>query len=1246
MDQGIRNKLRNVVTQSRKLLEEAVAQRMEGRFTIFVRGKSLIADRAASVTHLSDEERLVRAAVLEHFELLHSQGTSKVDAYRQLVREVAFTWLNRFVAFKMLEARKLIRETISRWEDSNGFKHWLAGDGREADLADYERGGESRSAVYHRFLLARCGELTTEIRVLFDPDNLASRLAPPTATLRELTQTLNAPDLAPAWQTGNEETLGWVYQDFTSEELEAAFREARVSKKKFEAEDIAPVTQLFTQNWIVRFLVHNTLGTLWLEMHPDSRLADQFEYHVPRNAAQHKQPVRSIRSIRLLDPACGTMHFGLVAFDLFVAMYREELERVGEPGWPEQSPVASAEEIPAAILADNLHGIDIDMRAVQISALALYLKAKMLAPKRRLTESRLVCANIHILNGDRLDAFLTAAKLNERPIYGRILKALQHELKLSEQLGSLLPLEQRIRELVEAERLRYLKEGHKPDLFGWSREQFETDAGQREYWEILEIQIGQALDAFAREQAQQGINQTFFAEETVRGLRLLEIVGQTYDVVVTNPPYMAARKMNATIKQAVADLYPAAKGDLYAAFGQRCLALTHHGGRVGMLTMHSFMFISSYEKYREALLAGVAIESLLHAGPALFDVGNPGTLQTAAYTLRREPDAGRRDHAEGIYFRLVKEPDAQSKRVRFEQALARLRQGETDPIVYRYRQADFAAIPGSPWVYWITPGLRSLFETLPKLGDVAVPRVGLQTGENFRFLRFWWEAGTLRIAFGCRNAREAQATGQRWFPYMKGGSFQRWYGNQEYVVNWENDGKEIKNFAPAVVRNPDYYFRRGVTWTDLTSGRFSARLSPGGFIFDVKGSSAFPENVEFALALLNSSIAHYMLSLLNPTVSFQVGDLARLPIPRESSPTLQTLVERAIALAKRDSEEDETTWDFIAPPVWPDGLQRVAARHAELAELEHQIDEEVYRLYGIREDDRQAIERELAESQPNPDADEDGSDTPPDADESSDDAGHLTRDELAHQWLSYAVGIVLGPFQPGDGVGRGAFDERLLAIRDQDGLTPVDADHPQEMAGQVWSALDIILGDTAAAEIVREALGPGSPHDLLRGFLADKYFKNHIQQYRKRPIYWLLQSSKKNYALWLYYHRLDKDMLFKALVNYVEPKIRLETSRLETLRSQKTAAGDSGKEAKRFAKDIERQEDFLSELRDFEDKLRRAANLHLEPDLNDGVVLNIALLHELVPWKEAKKYWDELLAGKYEWSAIGQQLRQKGLVKC
>lgn len=858
MHQEIRNKLRNVVTQSRRELEEAVAQRLEGRFTIFLKGNSLTAERKASVGHLSDEERAVRLQVLEHFDLLESQGISKVDAYRQLVREVAFTWLNRFVAFKMLESRKLIRETIGRWEDSNGFKHWVTQTGREADLADYERGGEYRSAAYHRFLLARCGELAAEIRVLFDPDNLATRLAPPATALKQLAETLNTPDLAEAWQPGNEETLGWVYQFFVEAEKNKVFEKLYKKKQKITPQDIPAATQIFTPYWMVRFLIHNTLGTLWLEMHPDSRLAEQLHYHIPRQVAPDSTPVRTIRSIRLLDPACGTMHFGLVAFDLFVEMYREECERAGQPGWPETPPVAEPEEIPAAILAHNLHGIDIDPRAVQISALALYLKAKVLAPQRSLIQSRLACANVHMLNGERLGAFLQSAGLNQRPIYGRILQALQEELQLSEQLGSLLPLEKRIRQLIEKERQRYEKEGRQPDIFGWSQAQFESEASQGKFWETLEEQVSQALDAFAKAEAERGYNQTYFAQETVQGLRLLELLGQTYDVVVTNPPYMTARNMNPVMKEAVAKLYPTGKGDLYAAFILRGTELLKNSGRLGMVTQQSFMFISSYEKLRDWLGKQCVNEVIGHVGPRAFDEVSGEKVNTTLIVLRKEPNAQRRQESIGTYFRLVKEPDAESKRRRFEQALRHL---DTDPIIFRYAQKDFAAIPGSPWVYWITPGLRRLFETLPKLGDVAQPRQGLATADNFRFLRYWWEVGVSHIAFGCQNAEEARQTKKRWFPYMKGGSFRRWYGNQEYVVNWENDGAEIKNWICErypyldgkwewVAKNPDYYFRRGVTYSAVTSGGFSVRLMPEGFIFDHAGNCLFPKSTEQTLLLL------------------------------------------------------------------------------------------------------------------------------------------------------------------------------------------------------------------------------------------------------------------------------------------------------------------------------------------------------------------------------------------------------------
>lgn len=1285
MNQTLRNTLRETVLAARSLLENAIREELQGRFGIYTantKGRGtpdLEVEDEARMDHLEAEERETRRLLLDHLDVLQTGGLAATAALDAFVREAAFTWLNRFVAFKMLEARGLVRETVSRLENSNGFKMWLTEPGNETHLSDYEKGdlpqngrGEGpRQRAYRAFLLAQCRKLSEEVRALFDPDALVSRLLPQPKVLKELANLLNAQDLAPAWQPGNEETIGWVYQGFNEQEKKDIFFRLYKQKEKAQTKDIPAATQIFTPRWIVRFLVENTLGRLWLELHPDSQLASSLEYLVPLPTADRPLPtIKSVKEITFLDPACGTMHFGLVAFDLFVAMYREEMQNAGRPGWPAKPPVASEEEIPNAIIAHNLHGIDIDPRAVQLSALTLYLKAKTLNPKTRLSESRLACANVHMLGGDNLKDFVEQMKLG--PIYRRILTALQARLKDSEQLGSLLRLEEEIRELVAEERKRYEREGKQLLIPGFAEQQFETEAGQREFWEILEVQIGQALDAFAREHLG-GVEQTYFAGETAKGLRLLEIMAQRYDVVVTNPPYMTSRNMNPTLKRLLQRQYPIAKGDLYTSFIQRCNEWVANNGRLGMIAQQSFMFISSYERLREHLRSTIAIETVSHVGPRAFEEVTGEKVNTVLFVFRRENDPEARQNAVGTYFRLVKEPDSEAKRRRFEEAVGSMQKAvgsgdekktaycllPTNNCVYRYRQGDFDAIPGSPWVYWITPGLRKVFETFPKLGEIAQPRQGLATADNFRFLRYWWEPGPSRIGFGSKNATEAQATGKRWFPYMKGGGFRRWYGNQEYVVNWAYNGSEMKDYIVSrypylngkwewVAKNTDYYFRCGVTYSYLTSGNFSARISPGGFIFDVAGSSLFPDDISLILAVLNSRFALYALRLINPTVNFQVGDLARLPVPRASSDSLRNLVEQAIALAKADSEDDETTWDFIAPPGWPDGISKVAERHTQLAEIERQIDEEVYRLYGVSQEDRRAIEEELAVGGSG--AENEGDEEPGDSD-SEESEEHTTvecfwsEQALAKAWISYAVGVVMGQFEPGaeKGLGRGRFDtgtvNHLQALKDRDGLLVVDPGHPDDLAAKVLAALEVIFGEADAESLIRHALGnTGEPLATLRDYLTGTFFKEHIQKYRKRPIYWYLHSARGNYGLWLYYHRLDKDILFKALLNYVEPKIRLEDDRLKTLRGRKEAAGSAGREAKQLEKEIDRQEQFVSELKDFEERLRRAANLRLDFDLNDGVVLNMAPLWELVPWNEPKKYWEDLQEGKYDWSHIAYQL--------
>ncbi len=1251
MDDTTRSRLHDLTLQARRLLITEVRELLEGVYGLYSDGRFEPTDKLPAIQSLP-EVRATRTRLETFFRDEAAAGLRGAEAVDKLVKETAFTHLNRLVAFKLLESRKLVRGTIDKYHDSNAFKFYLADPANADDLARYNAGefpqnalGEGpRDVAYRRFLLAQCGHMAREIKVLFDPDTLASQLFPRPRALKALIDSLTKPTLQDAWVQGNEETIGWVYQSFNSEELEQAFRDARLAGKKFEAQDIPAVTQLFTPRWIVRFLVENTLGHRWLQMHPDSNLAEKWTYLVPRQGNEPPIETKQVRDITVLDPACGTMHFGLVAFDLLVDMYKEELSRAGDEGWPSEASITSEQEIGASIVEHNLFGIDIDLRAVQLSALTLYIKAKSLNPKATIRRSNLASADVLLLNGERLDAFLQAMRFT-RPVYERVIRAMWKRLGDANQVGSLLKVEQEIQALVAKEQKAQAQD---LPLFPDHERFGDAYAGSDDFWEVLDTQIVQAFDEFARQQAAQGVDESYFAGEATKGIRLLDLLLRRYDVVVTNPPYMSNRKMNTRLKSLVQESYPEGKRDLYAAFIQRCLELCSDNGHVGMLTMHSFMFISSYEELRSYINDRAAIETVVHAGPALFDVGNPGTLQTAAFVLRRELNDTIRKHTTGTYIRLVREPDLRAKRLRFEQAVTWLRDAQQDQNVYSYSQGDFDAIPGGPWVYWLTAGLRNVFASLPNVGEIAHPRVGLQTGENTRFLRLWWEVGPFNVGFNCNNASDAKASGKQWFPYMKGGGFSRWRGNLNSVVNWRGNGAEIKNFGIesgktwSRAQNTEYYFRRGITYSFLTSSKFSARLSPGGFIFDVAGSSLFPHNIPLVLAVMNSTFANYALKLINPTVNFQVGDLARLPIPTISSSTIAELVEQAVRIVTTASEENETTYDFIAPPSWLSGVQDVAARHERLHEIEHEIDEEVYRLYGIQSEDRAAIEAELGE--PVAVAEGDESEEVAVEEEATADDGAENVQALAQRWISYAIGIVLGRFQPGieGALGRGQFTPEVAAdlreLADADGIVVMDEGHPDALVPKLEHALGLIVGHDQVERLIATATGGKG----LAEWLVRDWWKAHVQQYRKRPIYWLFQSPRRNYSLLAFHERLTRDSLFLIQGNrYLQGKVngvRAEADDLQrAIQSQ-----PQGRERKQAEKRRDEVLTLLVDLQEFGKLLQaitsqtneRGEVVGWQPEIDDGVLINLSPLATILPsWSaEPKKAWQALARGDYDWA--------------
>jgi hypothetical protein len=610
---------------------------------------------------------------------------------------------------------------------------------------------------------------------------------------------------------------------------------------------------------------------------------------------------------------------------------------------------------------------------------------------------------------------------------------------------------------------------------------------------------------------------------------------------------------------------------------------------------------------------------------------------------------------------------------------------------------DFSQVPNAPFAYWVSHQFRQKFKELEPL-HTSIERicVGLSTKDDFRFLRLNWEV-------------DAEKQNSYWYNFVKGGAFARYYADPHLVIDWENDGARLKAFATRRtkeifgvggwsrwINNWEYYFRAGLTWSRRSQIGLSLRILPQNCIFSEKGPIITDQRLHLlqsVLGLCNSVAFQTFVSLQMVFGAYEAGIIQRTPVPdlSNSKGTLLGIKAKECVLLKRDLDTAiEISHGFYLPALMQsdgEGLsqrlitwqQAVIKTEQQLTAHQHEIDDIAFHLYGISDEDQKAIEamigneRHIAaikcESEINEvEEDEDNEQT-------TNDLRALTTD-----LISYFVGCIFGrwdvrfaigekqlpelpdPFAPLPVCAPGALQgEDGLPLSttplgyplrmDWDGILVDDPDHQDDIICRVRNVFELIWKDRAEA-IEREAcelLGVRELRDYFRKPGAGGFWADHINRYsksrRKAPIYWLLQSSKKNYGLWLYYHQLDKDILYKTLLNYVEPKLRLEENHLTQLRQQRAGVGAAGREAKQLEKQLDRQEALLSELYDFRDKLKRAAELGLEPDLNDGVVLNIAPLWELVPWAEAKKYWEELKDGKYEWSSIGKQMREKGLVK-
>ena len=789
------------------------------------------------------------AEIEQRDELLRMQAEVGHEALRD---RAAYTWFNRIVAIRFMDACGWLpsrMRMLSRADGSHGSEAVENALDVEITTADTDRIAELKMAgldepLWRYLFVAQCEELADCLPGVFERVGGAMELLLPQGLMMadSVVGKLNAVLADEDWREGVT-VLGWMYQYYNADVKDEFFK----SKRKAAAEDIAPATQLFTPEWIVRYMVENSLGRLWMLNNPGSSLRERMEYYIEPDA-EHEDFIRisSPEEITLCDPACGSGHILVYAFELLFHMYEER-------GYRER-------EIPELILTKNLAGMEIDSRAAQIAELALAM-----------------CAREHdrrfFRRGVRADVtVLSSIPLGEDELPGN--KKLAEELSHLGEIGSLLnPSEDEIDELKAA------AASCSDDLFAaTAKTKLESAAA------------------------------------------ICEKLSRRFTCTVANPPYMGSSSFNPFMSKWVKKNYPDVKSDLCTCFIERGFNLVEDKGYAAMVTMQSWMFLGSFEKMRAKVIDNKTIVSMAHLGPRAFDaIGGEVVNVTADVIYNQHSDA------EGAYVRLVDINGSEAKRLKLVEAI----QNPDCGWFYRRDADTFKQIPGTPIAYWASDALVESFTKGRRLDAVATPRQGLATSDNGRFLRKWWEVAPSNTSRDCSGRPEAKQSGSRWFPIIRGGSYRKWWGDYDEVVNWFDDGREMKEAILSkytylstpdfVIKNQNDYFKPAVSWSKISSSLASFRFAPRGMLFEVAGACLFaePNELRYIQAFCNCSIAEIDLAFMSPTLNFEVGQIGQLPIIQDEAaePTVCSLVEESRSISKADYDSFETSWDFKRNPL-------------------------------------------------------------------------------------------------------------------------------------------------------------------------------------------------------------------------------------------------------------------------------------------------------------------------------------------
>jgi hypothetical protein len=1084
----------------------------------------------------------------------------------QVIEQVAYTWFNRFTALRFMDVNGYTNPRVVSPEGDATRPEILAEamagnlpEGAPASLKALLDGRspsrDPQGEAYRALLVHACNAWAKPMPFLFEKVGDYTELLMPEDLLSPTSILARLRDAMPEDDCKDVEIIGWLYQFYISKKKDQVFAGLK-KNQKITAENIPAATQLFTPHWIVRYLVENSLGRLWLLNRPGSRLAERMDYYIAPSAPETDfLKIGKPEEIKLCDPACGSGHMLTYAFDLLYAIYEEE-------GY-------EADRIPSLILANNLTGVEIDDRAGALSAFALAMKAAARLGRRRFLRMEVkpdivVLQNVTFTPAEMQDV----AAVVGRDLFTDELREALLQFEQAKNFGSLI-----VPKLHDpAETLRVV--------------------AARDFGGDLLLKEVQ--------------------DRIVAVLRMAEALSPKYHVVVANPPYAGARGLNSRLQDFAKKNYPDSKNDLFAMFMDRCHLLSRDHALTAMINMQSWMFLSSFEKLRTNILSRSAIVSLAHIGPRGFDTIGGEVVSTTAFVLERSASS----KVHGEYFRLV---DGKSE---LEKSTTLIQAASTGGY-FRLRGDDFTRMPGSPIAYWASPERLAVFDNDP-ISKVCEASFGIKTGNNEIFLHQWWEVEVESTEF----EEDGRKLSKRWYPCASGGTFRKWYGNQEFVVDYEDQGRRITEHAKKNGNSFGFfgrtnYFKRLLTWPKLTMGANSFRITPEGQIFDGVGlSAAFSSDYkqDQALLYLNSRVAEAVIPMIAPTMSLTSGDFLKLPFADVTSSNTAS-AKILISLAKSDWDAYETSWDFTTLPLLsPDHragtleatYARLRSHWQSMTDEMQRLEEENNRIFI----DASGLQDELTPEVPlneitltcNPAYRYGVKGTEEDRET------RLRADTMA-EFLSYAVGCMFGRYSfevPGlilanQGETLADYLSRVpdpSFLPDEDNVIPVlDADwFADDIVDRFRKFLRVSFGEAHFREnlaFIEAQIGD------IRRYFTRGFYDDHVKRYKKRPIYWMFSSPKGTFQALIYMHRYRADTVSVLLNDYLREfirKLEAERARLEKLSDDPAATQTQRTKALKDVGVVRKQ---IDELEEWErEVIFPLAQAKIEIDLDDGVKRN------------------------------------------